>query len=217
FRRVALSNECHLRVQREKQLTHTHKRLQKLSQCIVRYQTSPAVCEPGYIYCSELSSAVTNQSKNALMLKWNSSAVPPAVLSYGADVKFASRAMMPTVCCSSSSECVPNAWHGTGVSGGRKPVHLTNAMPDFAQVYSFLGSVFDPDASGHLQRLKMMDPINAKTVLLLMKNLSINLTSPEFQDYRKLLSSYDVKSGRIRSCNPVMHAPGNSKRIIPAV
>lgn len=39
-------------------------------------------------------------------------------------------------------------------------------MPDFAQVYRFIGSVFDPSSSGHLQRLKQMDPINLETVWL---------------------------------------------------
>jgi hypothetical protein len=38
------------------------------------------------------------------------------------------------------------------------------AMPDFAQVYNFLGSVFDPETSGHLQKLREMDPIDAETV-----------------------------------------------------
>jgi len=37
-------------------------------------------------------------------------------------------------------------------------------MPDFAQVYSFLGSVFDPSTSGHLQKLKEMNPIDVETV-----------------------------------------------------
>lgn len=41
---------------------------------------------------------------------------------------------------------------------------MTAVMPDFAQVYSFIGSVFDPNATGHLQRLKQMDPINLETV-----------------------------------------------------
>ncbi|KAF8662327.1 hypothetical protein HU200_056538 [Digitaria exilis] len=62
------------------------------------------------------------------------------------------------------------------------------AMPDFARVYSFLGSIFDPETNGHLQKLKEMDPIDAETdfdlqVLLLMKNLSINLTSPSFEEH----------------------------------
>uniref|UniRef100_A0A453QC03 Uncharacterized protein n=1 Tax=Aegilops tauschii subsp. strangulata TaxID=200361 RepID=A0A453QC03_AEGTS len=39
-----------------------------------------------------------------------------------------------------------------------------HAMPDFAQVYNFLGGVFDPDTTGHLQKLREMDPIDAETV-----------------------------------------------------
>lgn len=37
-----------------------------------------------------------------------------------------------------------------------------------------------------------MDPIDVETVLLLMRNLSINLTSPDFEDHRKLLSTYEI-------------------------
>lgn len=37
-------------------------------------------------------------------------------------------------------------------------------MPDFAQVYGFIGSVFDPNATNHLLKLKQMDPINVETV-----------------------------------------------------
>jgi predicted transporter len=112
-------------------------------------------------------------------------------------------------------------------------------MPDFAQVYNFIGSVFDPNSTNHLQRLKQMDPINVETVidiksflclftiifscsrvqvhgleresnvcylisflvcpsylhgpivqaLLLMRNLSINLTSPEFEDHVSFISA----------------------------
>ncbi|CAO2148381.1 unnamed protein product, partial [Urochloa humidicola] len=63
------------------------------------------------------------------------------------------------------------------------------AMLDFARVYSFLGSIFDPDTSEHLQRLKAMDPIGVETVLLLMRNLSINLTSPDFEEHHERSSS----------------------------
>jgi hypothetical protein len=41
-------------------------------------------------------------------------------------------------------------------------------MPDFAQVYSFLGSVFDPSTKGHLQKLKEMNPIDVETVCELL-------------------------------------------------
>ncbi|XP_073269646.1 protein REVEILLE 6-like isoform X3 [Primulina huaijiensis] len=73
--------------------------------------------------------------------------------------------------------------------------HLPRVMPDFAQVYGFIGSLFDNSASDHLQRLKNMDPINLQAALTLMKNLSINLASPEFEDHRRLLSSYQVSTG----------------------
>ncbi|CAH8383620.1 unnamed protein product [Eruca vesicaria subsp. sativa] len=69
-----------------------------------------------------------------------------------------------------------------------------SVLPDFAQVYSFIGSVFDPYASNHLQKLKKMDPIDVETVLLLMRNLSINLSSPDFEDHRRLLSAYEIGS-----------------------
>ncbi|KAG0454008.1 hypothetical protein HPP92_025312 [Vanilla planifolia] len=61
--------------------------------------------------------------------------------------------------------------------------HATSvrAMPDFAQVYSFIGSVFDPNTTGHLEKLKEMDPIDIETVLLLMRNISINLTKSDVE------------------------------------
>lgn len=62
-------------------------------------------------------------------------------------------------------------------------------LPDFAQVYGFIGSVFDPNTAGHLHRLKKMDPIDVETVLLLMRNLSINLTSPDFEDHVSFLQT----------------------------
>lgn len=37
-------------------------------------------------------------------------------------------------------------------------------IPDFSEVYSFIGSVFDPDSKGHAQKLREMDPINFETV-----------------------------------------------------
>lgn len=45
-------------------------------------------------------------------------------------------------------------------------------IPDFAEVYSFIGSVFDPDTKGHVQKLKEMDPINFETVSLINTLLS---------------------------------------------
>ncbi|XP_054785267.1 protein REVEILLE 6-like isoform X4 [Prosopis cineraria] len=76
---------------------------------------------------------------------------------------------------------------------------VAKVMPDFARIYKFIGSVFDPNATDHLQRLKKMDPINVEIVLLLMRNLTINLTSPKFKDHQKLLSLYDVDVGKLKT------------------
>ncbi|KAL0428817.1 UNVERIFIED_CONTAM: protein REVEILLE 6 [Sesamum radiatum] len=97
-------------------------------------------------------------------------------------------------CSSSSNELAPRWWTSSETN---HPVEDTEfmqkrVMPDFAQVYSFLGSVFDPCASDHLLRLKKMSPVNVETVLMLMKNLSVNLVSPEFENHRRLLLSHNV-------------------------
>nr|KJB36821.1 hypothetical protein B456_006G178000 [Gossypium raimondii] len=51
-----------------------------------------------------------------------------------------------------------------------KQASMLHGIPDFAEVYSFIGSVFDPDTDGHVQKLKEMDPINFETV---SKNLHL--------------------------------------------
>ncbi|XP_061963211.1 protein REVEILLE 8-like [Populus nigra] len=75
-----------------------------------------------------------------------------------------------------------------------KQAPVLHGIPDFAEVYSFIGSVFDPDTKGHVKKLQEMDPINFETVLLLMRNLTVNLSSPDFEPYRKVMSSYDVNT-----------------------
>ncbi|KAK7345610.1 hypothetical protein VNO77_16217 [Canavalia gladiata] len=75
-----------------------------------------------------------------------------------------------------------------------KQTPVLHGLPDFAEVYSFIGSVFDPDSNDHVQKLKEMDPINFETVLLLMRNLTVNLTSPDFEPIKKVLSAYDVNT-----------------------
>ncbi|KAK9985432.1 hypothetical protein SO802_030383 [Lithocarpus litseifolius] len=37
------------------------------------------------------------------------------------------------------------------------------SLPDFSEVYGFIGSVFDPETEGHVQKLKEMDPIIFET------------------------------------------------------
>ncbi|KAI4364283.1 hypothetical protein MLD38_020394 [Melastoma candidum] len=72
-------------------------------------------------------------------------------------------------------------------------------LPDFAEVYSFIGSVFDTNIELHVEKLKEMDPINFETVLLLMRNLALNLSSPDFEPIRKMLymDDFPVKTGGV--------------------
>ncbi|KAH9731787.1 myb-like protein g [Citrus sinensis] len=105
-------------------------------------------------------------------------------------------------CYSSSNDSTLRTWPvGETIDRGDhgKPRRV---MPDFAQVYSFLGSVFDPNSTGHIQRLKQMDPINFETVLLLMRNLAINLTSPEFEDHGYKCHRIKKHSNKVVSCHP---------------
>ncbi|XP_022861100.1 protein REVEILLE 6 isoform X2 [Olea europaea var. sylvestris] len=97
----------------------------------------------------------------------------------------------------------PHLKNGDTISAGQSLANIKSnprtrptVLPDFAQVYKFIGSIFDPNVSGHLQKLKNMDPIDIETVLLLIRNLSINLASPDFEDHRRLLSSYEVETGK---------------------
>ncbi|XWS50451.1 hypothetical protein CRYUN_Cryun12cG0088800 [Craigia yunnanensis] len=92
----------------------------------------------------------------------------------------------------SSTESIPKTQQSVEMTDQGNHGHALRVLPDFAQVYSFIGSVFDPNAAGHLQKLKKMDPLDVETVLLLMRNLSINLASPDFEDHRRLLSSYEI-------------------------
>uniref|UniRef100_A0A1D1YK81 Transcription factor ASG4 n=2 Tax=Anthurium amnicola TaxID=1678845 RepID=A0A1D1YK81_9ARAE len=71
-------------------------------------------------------------------------------------------------------------------------------LPDFSVVYKFIGSIFDPNTKGHLEKLKEMNFINVQTVLMLMRNLAINLSSPEFVPLKRSLSSYDASTKTLR-------------------
>uniref|UniRef100_A0A7C9FRZ2 Uncharacterized protein n=1 Tax=Opuntia streptacantha TaxID=393608 RepID=A0A7C9FRZ2_OPUST len=85
--------------------------------------------------------------------------------------------------CSSSTETTAVARATGKVNEPLNHGPGLRVLPDFSQVYNFIGSVFDPEAGDHLRRLKKMDPIDVETVLLLMRNLSINLASPDFEDH----------------------------------
>ncbi|KAG6517520.1 hypothetical protein ZIOFF_020912 [Zingiber officinale] len=102
-------------------------------------------------------------------------------------VKFADAVVNAGVLTANNSSCTstesPGTWSACEAIDQENLVTSLPIMPDFAQVYGFLGSLFDPSASGHLQKLKAMDPIDVETVLILMRNLALNLTCPESEDH----------------------------------
>ncbi|KAF7844587.1 protein REVEILLE 5-like isoform X2 [Senna tora] len=155
-----------------------------VSQVTKPLQSSSAFIEPAYIYRPDSSSVLGTPVTSVPLSNWSYNVMPlpnvPQVTKD--DMGLAGQAAL-NCCYSSSNESTPRAWPSNkGIDQGDqgKPIKV---MPDFAQVYSFIGSVFDPNASNHIQRLKQMDPINVEAVLLLMRNLSINLMSPEFEDH----------------------------------
>uniref|UniRef100_A0A1J3HA59 Protein REVEILLE 5 n=1 Tax=Noccaea caerulescens TaxID=107243 RepID=A0A1J3HA59_NOCCA len=150
--------------------------------------------EPGYLHSSDSQSFLGNQAVCASSSSsWShDSSNPPKPVSEGEEPGVSTVALR---CYSTSSKEVtrrlPAVTETSDEESCEKPHRV---MPNFAEVYSFIGSVFDPNTSGHLRRLKQMDPINMETVLILMRNLSVNLTSPKFAEQRKLISSYSTKA-----------------------
>lgn len=85
------------------------------------------------------------------------------------------------ISCVSGIASSSRTLQSSGLPKEGKQGSILHGIPDFAEVYGFIGSVFDPDTNDHVQKLKDMDPINFETVLLLMKNLTVNLSSPDFE------------------------------------
>ncbi|CAN6193629.1 unnamed protein product [Urochloa humidicola] len=160
---------------------YPHKASKNVSQAVL--SQLPPRTEQGSVMSMDTSTAVRNANASAAVPSWDNTPVQPFSASHV-------QGAIATNNCSSSTESPSGTWPTSEAVEQENVVPPLRAMPDFARVYSFLGSIFDPDTSGHLQRLKAMDPIDVETVLLLMRNLSTNLTSPDFEEHRKLLSSY---------------------------
>ncbi|KAI6696368.1 hypothetical protein NL676_016487 [Syzygium grande] len=171
-------------------LIHILKKPQKM----LRFRHQPLGLFMLHKHCSNLdmffrpdsSSVLRNPVNNAPVSSWTNNTVQTVSFS------------RPT----KGTNVINNSCSSTDSTPRTRPICETTdqghnatalrVLPDFAQVYSFIGSVFDPNTSGHVQKLKKMDPIDVETVLLLMRNLSINLTSPDFEDHRRLLSTYEI-------------------------
>ncbi|KVI07124.1 protein REVEILLE 6 isoform X1 [Cynara cardunculus var. scolymus] len=155
-----------------------------LSNVTASFQTSPASTDPEF-NPSDPSAVVKNQVETG------------SLSGIGIDDMVSGGQPEAVNCCSSNANAPKT--QTSEIREQRSHGLPSRVLPDFAQVYGFIGSVFDPNTDSHLHRLKKMDPIDVETVLLLMRNLSINLTSPDFEDHRKLLSTYEVVSEKENS------------------
>ncbi|CAA7406791.1 unnamed protein product [Spirodela intermedia] len=172
-----------------------------LSQGSRPFQAS-CLLEPNSATRMDSSSVLRSSGTGTTVASWShSTSVPPLSASNLTkdDARLGGSAVVNN-CCSSSTESPSGTWPISDTTVQQNHMASLRVMPDFVEVYSFIGSVFDPNTSGHLQKLKEMDPIDVETVMLLMKNLSVNLTSPDFEDHRRLLSSYDASHDEIKPC-----------------
>ncbi|XP_017416021.1 protein REVEILLE 6 isoform X1 [Vigna umbellata] len=161
-------------------------------------QSSSALSESSFIYRPDSSSVLRTAVSSLPLPSWGYNLPPQVGLLPKATKEHMvlNQKVNPFNYCYSSS----NESKQTDQGDQGQPI---KAMPDFAQVYSFIGCVFDPNVTNHLQTLQQMDPINVKTqVLLLMRNLSTNLRSPEFENERRMLSLYNANSERAKSSGP---------------
>ncbi|XP_020263026.1 protein REVEILLE 6-like [Asparagus officinalis] len=169
-----------------------------LPQPATAFQVSSCLLEPGYAPRTDSASVLRNSSTSGTISSWAHSPVHSRIAHMAKENIGPAGAMVANNCCSSTGS-PPSTWPPCDTNDQGNHVPPLRVMPDFSQVYSFIGSVFDPSTSGHLEKLKEMDPIDVETVLLLMRNLSVNLTSPDFEDHRKLLASYEVSSEDAKS------------------
>ncbi|KAJ8752785.1 hypothetical protein K2173_008520 [Erythroxylum novogranatense] len=163
------------------------KNASTLSQPSGSFQSPATILEPGYVRMCESSSILMKPSVPGASSSWTNN------VSRVSKLPQAKGSTAANNCCSNIERTSRILTIGETAEQGNEG-HPLRVLPDFAQVYKFIGSVFDPNVTGQLQKLKKMDPIDVETVLLLMRNLSINLTSPDFEDHRRLLSSYDIEA-----------------------
>ncbi|XP_042468724.1 protein REVEILLE 8-like isoform X3 [Zingiber officinale] len=155
--------------------------------------------EPGYALAMDTSSTPKKSTTSVPMLPKVQISMLPASGSHSTTDDIGPAGISAANNCSSGT-ISPTSWPNSETADQENHATALHVMPDFAQVYCFLGSVFDPSSTGHLEKLKEMDPIDVETVSLLMRNLAINLISPDFETHIRLLSSYnggaeDVKPG----------------------
>ncbi|XP_062227827.1 protein REVEILLE 6-like isoform X2 [Phragmites australis] len=178
---------------------YPHKASKKVPQVVLPQQASH-IMEQGCVTSMDTSPVAMDSSANDAFPSWENGPVqllsPRHTEGSGAPNNY-----------SSSVGSQSGTWPTSEATEQDIMLPALRAMPDFTRVYNFLGSIFDPETNGHLQKLKEMDPIDAETVLLLMKNLSINLTSPNFEEHRRLLSSHDSRIDQDLGSSHPLHVP----------
>ncbi|CAN1309032.1 Protein REVEILLE 6 [Linum perenne] len=183
------------------------------------FPSSSASIENGYIYQPDSTSVLASPMPVGALSSWDYYPLPQASLSRVTqdETDNAVVAAANSCCFSSSNDSTPRTLQARQKVRKGDQDNAARVMPDFAQVYSFIGSVFDPNASGHVEKLKQMDPINLETVMLLMRNLSFNLTSPEFEDHRKVLASYNPAIERASPYGNNIRSDTSTGSAIPAL
>jgi len=89
-----------------------------------------------------------------------------------------------------------------------------NAGPDFAKIYTFLGSLFDPTSVGHEETLNAMNPVDRETIQFLMHNLAINLANQQFKEQHVyLLDKYRQVTGN--SMPDSLNTNGSTSNVSP--
>uniref|UniRef100_A0A453SYD1 Uncharacterized protein n=1 Tax=Aegilops tauschii subsp. strangulata TaxID=200361 RepID=A0A453SYD1_AEGTS len=133
-------------------------------QAVLSQQPAPPPPPPreqdGVDVSMDASMVVPNTNANAVVPSWDNALVQPTQVT----------SAIATNNCSSSIESQSGTWPTSEAVEQENVLPQMRAMPDFSQVYNFLGSVFDPDTTGHLQRLKAMDPIDVETVIILLSS-----------------------------------------------
>ncbi|XP_062086960.1 protein REVEILLE 4-like isoform X2 [Humulus lupulus] len=97
---------------------------------------------------------------------------------------------------------IPTIANNSGYSSEINDPIYTQAMrvvpePDISQLYNFIGNIFDPYEVGHSQKRRQMDPLNFKSALWMMTNLSNNLKSPMVEELYKFLSSNNLNEEKV--------------------
>ncbi|KAK9846276.1 hypothetical protein WJX81_000748 [Elliptochloris bilobata] len=111
-----------------------------------------------------------------------------SLVNISADASFAALAQraVPATSATASDAAPAHSTPALSASGrsrttlGARSHATAQAAPDFATIYAFLGSLFDPTCSrvDHADVLAQMAPIDRETTGLLMRNIIANLACP---------------------------------------